>query len=69
VPNAVTAEDFEAAKQHFSEEQVTAIVAVCAFFGYLNRWNDTMATSLEEAPMEFGRRVISANGWEPAKHA
>lgn len=69
IPNAVTAEHFAAAKEHFSDEELAAIVAVCSFFGYLNRWNDTMATSLEDSPRHFGETVISSNGWQAGKHA
>ena len=68
VPNAATDDDFAAVKQHFTDEQVTAIVAVISFFGFLNRWNDTMATTLEDQPGAFGERVLSSNGWERGKH-
>ena len=46
-PNAATDDDFAACRAYFSDEQITAIVAVCSLFGFLNRWNDTMATTLE----------------------
>lgn len=69
VPNAVTPADFAACREHYTDEQITAIVAVCAFFGYLNRWNDTMATDLEDGPAAFGERVLGPGGWEAGKHA
>ena len=68
VPNAATDEDFAALQEHYDDQEITAIVAVIAMFGYLNRWNDTMATTLEESPTSFGERVLSSNGWDPAKH-
>lgn len=68
VPNAATDEHFATAKEHFSDEEIAAIVAVCSFFGYLNRWNDTMATTLEAGPTHFGETVIASNGWEAGKH-
>jgi hypothetical protein len=43
--------------------------AVCSFFGYLNRWNDTMATTLEDDPRHFGEPVIASNGWNGDRHA
>jgi len=67
-PNAVTAEHFDSAREFFSDDELTSIVAICSFFGYLNRWNDTMATSLEESPRHFGETVIASNGWEAGKH-
>jgi len=68
LPNAATPQDFESARAFYSEEEITAIVAVCAFFGYLNRWNDTMATTLEDSPRHFAETVITANGWNGDRH-
>lgn len=68
-PNQVTDEMFTAAKEHFDDDQIAAIVGVISFFGWLNRWNDTMATTLESSPTEFGGRVMGQHGWTPDKHA
>jgi hypothetical protein len=34
----------------------------------LNRWNDTMATALEELPIDFAQRELSPGGWQLGKH-
>jgi len=68
-PNAATNDMFNDAREHFSEDQLTAIVAVAAFFGFLNRWNDTMATTLEASPTHFGATVLADRGWTPGHHA
>jgi uncharacterized peroxidase-related enzyme len=68
-PNAVTDEDFAELKRHYSDAQIVDIVAVIALFGFLNRFNDTMATELESSPIEAGRRFLSQNGWTVGKHA
>jgi len=68
-PNGATNEDFAACAEHFDEDQISAIVATISLFGYLNRWNDTMATDLEASPARFGERVLAPNGWEAGKHA
>jgi uncharacterized peroxidase-related enzyme len=68
VPNAVSEADFDAVKKHFDEGQIVEIVASIALFGFLNRWNDTMATELEELPAEVARRSIASMGWEMGKH-
>ncbi len=47
VPNEASVADFNEVKEHFDEDQIVEIVATIALFGYLNRWNDTMATTLE----------------------
>jgi alkylhydroperoxidase family enzyme len=68
-PNAVTDEDVDACREHFTDEQITAIVAVCSLFGFLNRWNDTMATTLEDVPRDTAERVLAGQGWNVGRHA
>jgi uncharacterized peroxidase-related enzyme len=69
VPNAVTDEDFTELKRHYTDTQIVDIVAVIALFGFLNRFNDTMATELESSPIEAGRRFLAQKGWSVGKHA
>jgi uncharacterized peroxidase-related enzyme len=69
VPNAVTDADFAELKRHYTEAQIVDIVAVIALFGFLNRFNDTMATELESSPLAVGKHFLSAHGWTPGKHA
>ena len=68
VPNEATAADFDELKKHFDEDQIVEIVATIALFGYLNRWNDTMATTLEPRAVEVAGRAIGAVGWRAGKH-
>ena len=69
VPNEVTADDFADAYRHFSEAEVVEIVASLALFGFLNRWNDTMATELEDLPAGVAAQALGGSfGWEPGKH-
>lgn len=67
VPNQVTHEHHARLKQHFTEEQVVEIVAYIAAFGFLNRWNDSMATQLEDQPFEFANEHLSEH-WVAGKH-
>ena len=67
-PNLVTDADVAACRVHFDDDQITAIVAVCAFFGLLNRWNDTMATTLEPEALDAATRLLATTDWEPGKH-
>ena len=39
-----------------------------SFFGYLNRWNDSMATALEAPAMHFADELLGEKGWEVGKH-
>lgn len=69
VPNEAETTHFAALEAHFSERQIVQIVAVISLFGFLNRWNDTMATELEETPIAFAQRVLAGGGWQLDKHA
>jgi uncharacterized peroxidase-related enzyme len=68
VPNAVTDDMFAELRNHWSEEQIVEIVGVIALFGFLNRWNDTMATPLEDEPIAVGQEYLARGGWEIGKH-
>jgi uncharacterized peroxidase-related enzyme len=68
VPNAVTDEMFAELRKHWTEEQIVEIVGVIAVFGFLNRWNDTMGTPLEDEPLVIGEKYLARGGWTPGKH-
>lgn len=70
-PNAVTDELFEALRAHWSESQIVEILGVVAMFGFLNRWNDSMATPLEAVPLAVAHQAAGAAGhtWSAGKHA
>ena len=67
-PNEVTDEMFDLMKKHWTEGQIVEIVAVISFFGFMNRYNDTMATPLEAEPIEAGEKFLASHGWEAGKH-
>ena len=68
LPNEAGKEEFDELKKYFDHGQIVEIVATIAMFGYLNRWNDTMATSLEEYPAGVAERIIGEIGWNKGKH-
>ena len=68
-PNGVTEAMFAEMRKHWSETQIVEIAAVVAVFGFLNRWNDTMGTPLEEEPIHVGEKYLAAHGWNAGKHA
>jgi uncharacterized peroxidase-related enzyme len=51
-PNATTDADFAELRRHFDDDEIVEIVAVIALFGFLNRWNSTLATTLEPRPAD-----------------
>lgn len=68
-PNAATEREFEALRKHFDDGEIVEIVASIALFGFLNRWNDTMATTLEPLANERAERLIGDQGWDAGKHS
>jgi uncharacterized peroxidase-related enzyme len=69
VPNAATDEMFLELRKHWNEEQIVEIVGVISLFGFLNRWNDTLATPLEDEPIAVGEKFLAGHGWSAGKHA
>jgi len=35
---------------------------------YLNRWNDSMATGLEDEPLNFAENNLASTPWDAGKH-
>jgi uncharacterized peroxidase-related enzyme len=68
VPNGVTAEIAEALQRHWDEGEIVEILGVVALFGFLNRWNDSMGTTLEDGAAAIGERQLAQAGWTRGKH-
>lgn len=68
VPNAVDDDIMARMRAHWTENQIVEILAAVCLYGYLNRWNDSMATDLESSPREMGDRVLKSGGWTGGKH-
>ena len=62
-PNRSSKEHFIELKKHFSDELITDIVSVISIFGFLNRWNDTLGTKLEDVPKDFIEEKMIPLGW------
>lgn len=69
VPNAVTPQMGVDLRAHWQPEDIVEIMGVVALFGYLNRWNDSMGSALEDLPISKGeQRLADATGWRVGKH-
>lgn len=68
VPNAVDEELFARMREHWTENQIVEILGAVCLYGFLNRWNDSMATDLEESPTRMGETLLGKGGWIPGKH-
>ena len=63
VPNKATKAHFEKLKEFYSKEQIIEVVAVISFFGFLNRWNDTFGTVIEEIPANYLSEKLKPKNW------
>ena len=69
VPNGVTPPVMDRLRAHWDDGAIVEITAVVALFGFLNRWNDSMGSALEDLPRLRGEgRLAEAAGWEAGKH-
>lgn len=68
VPNGVNDEIMAELKRHWSDEQIVEMLGAVCLYGFLNRWNDSMATDIETAPRELGERLLEQGGWTGERH-
>lgn len=68
VPNTVNKKLMERLHRHWDDGEIVEILGVISLFGYLNRWNDSMATTLEEDAIDSGKKYLKGYGWERGKH-
>ena len=62
-PNDSNEVHFQELKKYFSDDQIIDIVSVISMFGFLNRWNDTLGTKLENVPKGFVEEKLKPLGW------
>ncbi|MEO5842317.1 MAG: carboxymuconolactone decarboxylase family protein [Acidimicrobiales bacterium] len=67
-PNGATAQHFDDLRHHFDDGELVEICAVIALFGFLNRWNETVATELEDVPVTVASKHLDGLRWEPGRH-
>ena len=63
VPNGATKTHFDNLKKYYSKQQIIDMVSVIAFFGFLNRWNDTFGTEIEAVPARYIDEVLKPKNW------
>lgn len=67
-PSAVNDEVAKEARKYWNEGEIVEIMGVVALFGYLNRWNDSMGTQLEQGAIESGENLLASDNWEYSRH-
>jgi alkylhydroperoxidase family enzyme len=67
-PPGVTDAHFAELRKHYSEDAIAELVAVISLLGWLNRWNITLATRIEDEALAFANAHLAAQGWAPGIH-
>jgi uncharacterized peroxidase-related enzyme len=68
-PPAVTDVHFAELRRFYSEDAAAEVVAVISLLGWLNRWNITLATRIEDKALAFAAQHLAPSGWTPGAHA
>ena len=68
VPNAVDENIKTELHKYWDDGEIVEMLGVISLFGYLNRWNDSMGTSLEGDAIDSGEKYLGKHGWEKGKH-
>ena len=66
IPNLVDERISNELRGHWDDGEIVEILGVVSLFGFLNRWNDSMGTPIEEGALKSGKKFIK--NWNPSKH-
>lgn len=68
IPNGVHDDLAQRLRLYWDEGEIVEITGVVALFGYLNRWNDSMGTTIEPGAIESGEHYLTDHAWTGGKH-
>ena len=68
VPNTVNKRINEQLRKYWDDGEIIEILGVISLFGYLNRWNNAMATSLEPEAKKSAEKYLGKFGWKEGRH-
>lgn len=68
VPNTVSTEIKERLHEYWTDGEIVEMLGVISLFGYLNRWNDSMGTTIENDAVDSAKQYLGKYGWEKGKH-
>lgn len=68
IPNAVDEKIKTELYNHWNDGEIVEMLGVISLFGYLNRWNDSMGTTIENGAVESAEHYLGKTGWEKGKH-
>ena len=67
-PSALEQSDYDHIQKFYNETEVCEIILVVCQMGFFNRWNDTVATQLEQKPLAFSKAALPESNWQVGKH-
>lgn len=67
-PNSVTAEHHADLRAHFTDEEARNLIGVVSLAGFMNRYNDTLATVTDAESADWAAANLSGLGWSIDKH-
>ncbi|AEM70280.1 Carboxymuconolactone decarboxylase [Allomuricauda ruestringensis DSM 13258] len=68
VPNTVNGNIKKRLHQFWDDGEIVEMMGVISLFGFLNRWNDSMGTTIEDGAVESAQKYLGEVGWEKGKH-
>lgn len=68
IPNSVDSEITDNLHKYWDDGEIVEILGVISLFGYLNRWNGSMGTEMEDGAVETGEKYLAPRGWSVGKH-
>jgi uncharacterized peroxidase-related enzyme len=68
VPNSVDDKIKTELYKYWNEGEIVEMLGVISLFGYLNRWNDSMGTTIEQGAIDSAQQYLGKHNWEIGKH-
>ncbi len=67
-PSAVEPQHHADIRAHFNDAQARTLISVVALSGFMNRYNDTLATVTDAESSDWAQTHLSGLGWSLDKH-
>ncbi|MEM1156375.1 MAG: carboxymuconolactone decarboxylase family protein [Pseudomonadota bacterium] len=68
-PNQVEQAHYDALRDYFTDKEIVELLFIICQFGFWNRWNDSVGTTLEHQPREYSEAALPEKHWSLGKHA
>jgi len=68
-PNEVTPQHHHEMRNHYSDADIADILSIVCVAGWLNRWNDSLATVTDQESVDWATENLGSLGWSAGKHS